>query len=284
MSPNKERYNFTAYGVCTVLNADFSLKSGGTAYDWTVLYTGRELDWATGLYYFRARYYHAVLGLFISRDPIESDLNPYRYCVNMPLTYIDPFGYTIIVGATGDTLASAKFVASVEKALQTLCPCVKVKAAEAGTNEQPQYKIHVTILPRSEIPGGDFCECVKKYPGCTLVHELTAPSAGELRILSVQGKLGSFGGWQYQESLKDYRAMIDWNPGYVGSYESSNSTKVLAHELAHAYGSQLLPGPNGKAVPRTPDQAAASIPGAVCISGRDICNPGRESSRPVDRS
>ena len=56
----QERYNYTAYGVSTVLNPDFSIKSGGTAFDWTVLYTGRELDSETGVYYHRARYYLAL--------------------------------------------------------------------------------------------------------------------------------------------------------------------------------------------------------------------------------
>ena len=48
----QEHFNYTAYGVCTVLSPEFIVLSG-SAYDWTVLYTGRELDWATGLYYYR---------------------------------------------------------------------------------------------------------------------------------------------------------------------------------------------------------------------------------------
>jgi RHS repeat-associated protein len=78
----QERFNFTAYGVPTALNPDFSVPYSGTDYDWTVLYTGRELDSATGLYYFRWRDYHAELGLFVSRDPtgFYSGVNLYRYC------------------------------------------------------------------------------------------------------------------------------------------------------------------------------------------------------------
>jgi RHS repeat-associated protein len=34
------------------------------------LYTGRLLDTLTGLYYYRARFYDAVLERFVNRDPI----------------------------------------------------------------------------------------------------------------------------------------------------------------------------------------------------------------------
>jgi len=60
-------------------------------------YTGKEQD-ATGLYYYGARYYDPVIGRFITRDPVKGNimnpqtLNPYVYCLNNPLKYIDPNG------------------------------------------------------------------------------------------------------------------------------------------------------------------------------------------------
>ena len=73
-------------------------------------FTGREYDPETGLYYYRARYYDASTGRFISKDPIGfygGDTNLYRYvdsvgkpietnlyayAFNNPLKYIDPLG------------------------------------------------------------------------------------------------------------------------------------------------------------------------------------------------
>lgn len=58
------------------------------------LYTGREYDRETGLYYYRARYYSADLGRFLSRDPVGTadQVNPYSYVANNPLKYVDPTG------------------------------------------------------------------------------------------------------------------------------------------------------------------------------------------------
>jgi RHS repeat-associated protein len=58
-------------------------------------YTGREQDNETGLDYYRARYYDAALGRFISEDPIgfaAGDTNIYRYVGNSPTNAIDPSG------------------------------------------------------------------------------------------------------------------------------------------------------------------------------------------------
>jgi len=61
----------------------------------TTLYTGRELDLETGLYYYRRRMYHPTLGKFLWRDPLlyrAGDENLYRYVGNRPLGRVDPKG------------------------------------------------------------------------------------------------------------------------------------------------------------------------------------------------
>ena len=59
------------------------------------LFTGREFDEKTGLYYYRARYYDGFIGRFISPDPIGfdgGDANLYRYVGNDPISWSDPSG------------------------------------------------------------------------------------------------------------------------------------------------------------------------------------------------
>ena len=60
----------------------------------TRLFTWREYDVDTGVYYNRARYYDPVLGRFISRDPIDvgDDVNLYRYVGNNGVKFVDLMG------------------------------------------------------------------------------------------------------------------------------------------------------------------------------------------------
>ncbi|NOT96522.1 MAG: RHS repeat-associated core domain-containing protein, partial [Nitrospira sp.] len=62
-------------------------------------YTGKELDASSNLYFYEARYYHAVFGRFVSPDTIvpyprdPQNLNRYSYVRNNPLRYTDPTGH-----------------------------------------------------------------------------------------------------------------------------------------------------------------------------------------------
>ncbi|MEW6008868.1 MAG: RHS repeat-associated core domain-containing protein [Candidatus Omnitrophota bacterium] len=79
------------------------------------LFTGKELDDSTGLYFYGARYYDPEIGRFITPDSIvqapsdPQSLNRYSYCRNNPVVYIDPTGhffwFAAIIGAiVGATL------------------------------------------------------------------------------------------------------------------------------------------------------------------------------------
>ncbi len=83
------------------------------------LFTGRELDGETGLYFYRARYYSTQLGRFISQDPIRfeaGDFNNYRYVLNSPNMGTDAFGlvalveYSVNLGKQSASTASARLI------------------------------------------------------------------------------------------------------------------------------------------------------------------------------
>ncbi|MBW1644893.1 MAG: PKD domain-containing protein [Deltaproteobacteria bacterium] len=64
------------------------------------LFTGREYEPTSGLYFYRTRYYDPFLGRFLSEDPLKfdgGDLNLYRYVNNSPLNGTDPTGRQAIV-------------------------------------------------------------------------------------------------------------------------------------------------------------------------------------------
>jgi RHS repeat-associated protein len=85
------RYDYDAFG--NPVTREASVENPFT-------YTGREGDPATGLYYYRARYYDPGLGRFLSRDPVPPRLampleqNGYLYALNNPLSFTDPLGTT----------------------------------------------------------------------------------------------------------------------------------------------------------------------------------------------
>ena len=86
-------WTYDAYGKAT-----YTGQNQSNSY----LYTGRELD-GTGLYYYRARYYHPTLSRFISEDPIgiAAGPNSYAYVGGNPVSFVDPQGeffVPIVVG------------------------------------------------------------------------------------------------------------------------------------------------------------------------------------------
>ena len=62
------------------------------------LFTSKELDKETGMYYFGARYQDPKLGIFISVDPLAekyAGVSSYAYTLNNPIKFIDPDGRAV---------------------------------------------------------------------------------------------------------------------------------------------------------------------------------------------
>lgn len=80
-----------------------NIQSSSLSHPNMLQYTGRERDADTGLYYYRARYYDAVVGRFLSEDPLgfQAGINFYAYVDNNPMNASDPTGHdTYNVGAS----------------------------------------------------------------------------------------------------------------------------------------------------------------------------------------
>lgn len=89
-----ERYEYEDYGKVRYLESDGITEKSLSSIENRYLFTGRELDPETGIYYFRARHYSPDSGRFIQRDPlgIADQINPYTYVGNNPHTRLDPSG------------------------------------------------------------------------------------------------------------------------------------------------------------------------------------------------
>ena len=84
-------------GGAVVSELDF-LPFGGemTASGEDFKYTGKELDFDSGLHYYGARFYDSVLGRFVTPDIVEKFPNPYVYVANNPMRNIDPTGEQVV--------------------------------------------------------------------------------------------------------------------------------------------------------------------------------------------
>ena len=74
-------------------------------YDNKFKFNGKELDAATGMYYYGARYYDPRISIFVSVDPLaERTMEPYLYTGNNPIMFTDPTGMSKewIPGADGE--------------------------------------------------------------------------------------------------------------------------------------------------------------------------------------
>lgn len=66
------------------------------------MFTGKEWDDSTSLYYFGARYYDPSIARFLTADDrtggpmgFRDVFNPYAYCLNDPVNNVDPLGHSI---------------------------------------------------------------------------------------------------------------------------------------------------------------------------------------------
>jgi RHS repeat-associated protein len=122
--------------------------AGGT--DAGYAFTGREWDAEIGLYHYRARYYSAETGRFLSEDPIRFDAGPnfYAYTANNPLSAFDPLGLDWME-YTGQTLTL--YGGKLGDTSKTLMQC---KATSGGKGFQsPNYQHRPNEGP---VPEGDY--------------------------------------------------------------------------------------------------------------------------------
>jgi RHS repeat-associated protein len=92
-----ERYSYDPYGNTTVYDASWSVLTTGSAVDNAIMYAGYHADAETGFDLARNRYYDAVLGVWVSRDPMIyiDGYNEYQLDRGSPINGIDPSGLAL---------------------------------------------------------------------------------------------------------------------------------------------------------------------------------------------
>ena len=89
-----ERYTYTPYGVATTFTATYTTPQPTSRLGNPYLFTGRELDGETLLYYYRARTYDPVQGRFKQLDPtaIRAGEDSFSYASDRATTSVHRYG------------------------------------------------------------------------------------------------------------------------------------------------------------------------------------------------
>ncbi len=117
--------------------------------DFDGMYTGKELDPDTGLYYSNARWYDPQLGRFITEDPARDGANWYAYCWNNPLAFVDPTGLDrlrLVFDRANQRMGVYLDVTSHTGAIST----IKVATYTATNNPQPMATPAATTTPSGQ--------------------------------------------------------------------------------------------------------------------------------------
>ena len=104
------------------------------------MFTGREYDTETGLYYYRARYYNPEIGRFLQTDPLGylANMNRYVYVDNNPVNWLDPYGLFKWYGNWG----GPDWTGGQKTPYENLTPQEQKNLPKPHDNQDRCYKAH----------------------------------------------------------------------------------------------------------------------------------------------
>lgn len=152
-----ERYRYDAYGQRTVLEANGTTVRAASAYGNQVGFTGRYQDKETGLWYFRARYYSAMLGGFVSRDPLKYVDGLCFYSAKFIPNDLDSTGMSVTLDATPPENHPYSYQeglwrdgtrGSTSVRWQVKCPCTSCKCVKPEDGIEDKFEFNCTIVIR----------------------------------------------------------------------------------------------------------------------------------------
>jgi len=179
-----ERYTYTSFGKPTITSpgpdgvfdppgTDPGLTDDETltesAFGNPYLFTGREFDPETGLYYYRARYYDPNTGRFLQEDPGTSSLrfpqtlNKYPYVLDNPINLTDPTGEAVLPLIGAGLRGAITFCARFPNVCKAIGAIFVVTVEEITESQLPPSPVDFVEFVCSNI-GGPIVRKLKGIP------------------------------------------------------------------------------------------------------------------------
>lgn len=132
----------TGAGLMTIYNNPFGEETYSYYHNQRYRYCGKELDSESGLYYYGARYYAAVLGRFVSVDPLAgkyAQLSPYNYAGNDPVGDLDIDGMQSTSTDTSETGANTSSTSPNTGTTNPDTNCIVKPQPDSLDNSKPAW-------------------------------------------------------------------------------------------------------------------------------------------------
>jgi RHS repeat-associated protein len=270
----KQRFDYTPYGVMTVIDGTTNWSTTTDSYSWVYTFQGGRVDATVGMSHFGKREYSSSLGRWTEQDPASyiNGANLYQFGLSAPVLYADPSGETADPATQPTTLPAPDTIdlgisvdSSVYGGGATIVPAmlgVLDRACQYCTDHYGTRRIHIAphrspnVLTAPEeynrTNSPDILDTLDDVEGGAKIIITSKPvmSDGDAKGGIAFGKPG--GG--------SHGAVITWPGGAA----------VLPHELGHIAG---YDGgfPQGHA---KPGSMVGDKPNLMCASGGD--NPDEQ--------
>jgi RHS repeat-associated protein len=228
-----ERYEYDVFGEPSIYSPSGEPRETSNVNN-PYMFTGRNYDTETGLYYYRARYYSPKIGRFLQTDPIgyAGVLNFYSYCGNNPLNWIDPWGLYEIQWGWWDFTPEEK-----QKILDSF------QRVRTHSNKMiGQINQELQSLPQDERYGVLRHQLVQLKGVLVKIRNGIDSNTEVLEIYNTP--LGHVMGGRMKTYLFNiFDPELHYNKNVWTSENAGGLDEITLHELSHLYGTEdYIPG------------------------------------------